>query len=210
MGRARHYINGRAVNLFVRCHPPILLPSHFFRMTSLPLRLKGERKGSTSLPTFLQTHSLLCVQPAHSPPVRHFPTCQLIFKSLLLIVIEVFDYQISDSTITCQPAQCQRRKLPPHPNPPRNPPARQDSSNQKFDFFDQKKSKVRVSRVSVSEASYGLGSEYKRSNLRKPIHHSRQTNQTQKISRFSLNNIHSRQIFIFYINCILITVVAFK
>ena len=39
----------------------------FFRMTSRPLRLKGERRGSTSLPTFLQTHSLLCVQPTHSP-----------------------------------------------------------------------------------------------------------------------------------------------
>ena len=100
----------------------------------------------------LQTHSLLCpTNPFTSRPPLSDLTRQLIFfkRLLILILVEVFDYQISDhSTITCQSARCQRRKLPPHPNPPRNPPARQDSSNQKFDFFDdQKKSKVRVSRV---------------------------------------------------------------
>ena len=46
------YINGQGVNLFVWRHTdPILLPSHFLRMTSRPLRLRGERRGSTWLPT---------------------------------------------------------------------------------------------------------------------------------------------------------------
>ena len=67
----------------------------------------------------------------------------------------------------------------------------QYSSNQKFNFFQRHRRKKPKSEFLVSrgrEASYGLGQigiEYKRSNLRKPIHHSSQTKQTQKIPRFA-------------------------
>ena len=111
-------------------------------------------------------------------------------------------YQILYSTITvCQSAQCQRRELPPHPNPPRNPPPVKIPQIRNL-ISSIRKSLESEFLVSVSEASYGLGSEYKRSCLRKPIHHSRQTKQTQKISRFSFNNIHSKQKSIFHINII--------
>ena len=102
------YINGHQsiwISLFVRCHPPILLPSPiFFRMTSRPLRLKGERRGSTPVcqPSFRLTH----FQQTHSPPLSHL-TRQLIFKLcfvLLICIIEVFELRSdlggSSSTIT--------------------------------------------------------------------------------------------------------------
>ena len=86
------------------------------------------------------------------------------------------------------------QKLPPHPNPPRNPPASiilnlnipQIRNSISSSAIDEKKpmSEFLVSRG--REASYGLGQigiEYKRSSLRKPIHHSSQTTQTQKIPR---------------------------
>ena len=132
------------VNLFVRCHPPILPPSNFFQDDKPALEIEGRKEGEYFTAN-LPSDSLTSVCTTH--PF----TCQLIFKQLvLLICIEVFDLRISDSTITvCQSAQCQRRKLPPHPNPPRNPPARQDSSNQKFDFFDQKSLRSEFPRVSI-------------------------------------------------------------
>ena len=127
----------------------------FFQDDKSTLEMEGRKEGeyfTANLPSDSLT-SMCCVQPTHSPPVRHFPislanspfskASSSSPPSRFLII----RYRIN-STISCQSAQCQRRKLPPHPNPPRNPPARQDSSNQKFDFFDdQKKSKVRVSRV---------------------------------------------------------------
>ena len=95
----------------------------------------------------------------------------------------------SGSTITSRhSAQCQRRNLPPHPNPPRNPPARQYSSNRNFNLFDQtRKSQSLTFPCQEEGASYGLGwigFGYKRSSSQKLIHHSHKTKPTEKISRF--------------------------
>ena len=141
----------------------------FFRMTSRPLRLKGERRGSTSLPTFLQTHSLLCVQPTHSPASSSSNASSSSSASRFSIFGSRIVQSQSASLLSVKGESSHHTQILHGIRPPVKIPQIRNS------ISSIRKVLGPSFPVSVSEASYGLGSEYKRSSPQKPIHHSRQT-----------------------------------
>ena len=165
--------------------------THFFQDDKPTLEIEGRKEGEySSLPTFLQTHSLPTNPftsnfPSH--PSTHLQVCFV----LLICIVEVFEPR-SDlgglySTITLLSAcsvskfeSSHHTQIPHGIRPPVKIPQIRNSISS-----IRKSLKSEFPPCQYQRRVMGLARiEYKRSTSRKPIHHSRQTKQTQKTPRF--------------------------